>query len=78
MVRPSIHAMESTWSRDLSVLETVVRLCDENEWGAVEPQEIADHLAMDTNTVKRALWKLAKSSRRCSNTATLVPSEGET
>lgn len=38
----------------------MVRLCDEKEWGSVEPHEIAAHLAMETDTVKRALWKLAK------------------
>jgi hypothetical protein len=51
--------MEDTWvSRDLPVLETVVKLVDEGSF-AVTVADIADRTGLDTKTVDRALDALS-------------------
>ncbi|WP_418058470.1 hypothetical protein [Pimelobacter simplex] len=52
--------MESTWeSRDLPVLAAVVEICDEDEWGMAEPEQIAERTGLPSEDVEKALWKLA-------------------
>jgi hypothetical protein len=51
--------MESTWeSRDLPVLEAIVRLSDEGNY-PVEAQELTKRTGFDYETVQQALWALA-------------------
>jgi hypothetical protein len=50
----------STWeSRDLPVLRAIVDLSDEGTW-VVQPEAIAARTALAIETVKIALWALAK------------------
>jgi hypothetical protein len=51
--------VESTWeTRDLPVLEAIVRLYDEGNQ-AVEARELTERTGFDYETVQQALWALA-------------------
>lgn len=51
--------MDSTWeTRELPVLAAVVQLCDEDDWGQAEPNQIAERTGLDIADVKKAVYRL--------------------
>ena len=42
----------------MPVLAAVVQLCEEDDWGSADPEQIADRTGLDLADVKKAVWKL--------------------
>ena len=55
----TVRPMDSTWeTREMPVLAAVVQLCDEDDWGQAEPEQIAERTGLAVADVKKAVYRL--------------------